>query len=183
MKEKHLRQINEELINKTTIMRRILLIIFAIISIGEAMAQISNSDKREQNQFHVYKIYSHKGRVNASSDVWLICNLDSTQKYYTSFTLFPKHNLNPGPGTPQYYVWDDTTFVTTIPIDGKIRLKYSIMNKNMKRQRYNDDNILEDKGLWPVFETTVKFNGKKPKDKALKAKVKLRFVDRNNIPH
>ncbi len=175
---------------------KILLIIFAIASTWGAMAQIKGGidqrileqDRlykiyahREHNQYHLYKIYSHKGRVNASSEVWLTCYYDLSKKNYEAINLIVKHFLNPGPGTPQYYIWNDTTFLTKIPINGKIRLKYSLMDKHLERKRVNDDNILEDKGLWPVYETTVKFNGKKSEKKALKAKVKLKFVDRNKV--
>lgn len=163
---------------------RSLLIIFAIASTWGAMAQNKNTTVlKEEKQFHLYKIYSHKGRVNASSNVWLICKYDQSRKNYKSLTLYVEHLLNPGPGTPQYYIFNDTTFLTKIPINGKVRLKYTLIDKYLERKNFNDNNILEDKGLRPLYETTVKFNGKKSEDKALKAKVKLKFIDRDKAQH
>lgn len=163
---------------------RILFIIFAIASTWGAMAQNKNTtDLKKEKQFHLYKIYSHKGKVHASSNVWLICKYDQSRKNYKSLNLVVNHNLNPGPGTPQYYIWNDTTFLTPIPINGKACLKYTLVDRNLERKNYNDDNILEDKGLRPLYEITVKFNGKKSEDKALKAKVKLKFIDRDKARH
>lgn len=161
--------------------RIFLLLVFALIRFGDVMAQDRQDilKGRKRNCFNICKIYTRHGKINVSSDVWLTCFMDQSEKNYYAFNVVVIHRLNPGPGTPQYFWCNDTTFMKTIPVTGKARLQYTTTFKNIERQHYSDDNILADKGLYPVYETTVKFNGKKKKEKALKAKVKLRFRELN----